>query len=163
MALLTHDRINALGHINRWRGWTTRPFSVLEHTVLGGKFLMMENQPIKIIRAWLLHDLEETEFCGDVPTPDKVLYCNADYHQAVQGFNQKIEFETGVNVDQPEVHLMDKTMVKIERATVVMGRNLEYFGMEWTPNELAMRSVMLNGLYGDTKKAAGEFWNLWYA
>ncbi len=90
MTIITKDRIAALGNINRWRGWTVRPYSVLEHTVIGVDAVRAHGMREDIQRQFLLHDLHESEICGDVPVPDKERYVNRAFHDACAAFDRSI-------------------------------------------------------------------------
>lgn len=81
------NRIIAAGNINRWRGWTRRPYSILEHMVIGTRVLHRLGAPKEAQILFLIHDMHETEVIGDVPTPDKRKYCNELFHIDCQTFD----------------------------------------------------------------------------
>lgn len=118
--LLTPARIEQTANICRWRGRVRRHYSVLEHTVIGAWTLKQLGYDHNAVRSFLLHDLEETEFCGDIPTPDKAIYMNADYFRDVRVWEADLYRETGVKRNLPVIELMDEVMVRAEHATVSM-------------------------------------------
>lgn len=85
--IITLDRITAAANINRWRGWTKRPYSILEHMVIGTEAMEACGYPVSAQRMFLLHDMHETEIIGDVPTPDKRAYCNDTFHLDCEKFD----------------------------------------------------------------------------
>lgn len=97
--IITPQRIDALNQINRWRGWTVRPFSVLEHTMIGWHVIDWFKWSDQAKRHWLMHDMHETEIVGDVPTPDKAAYMNAAYFQAVTEFDVTLAREVGFHME----------------------------------------------------------------
>lgn len=118
MRLLTLDRLQAAAHINRWRGWTKRPYSILEHQLIGAQAMMvMVHVRNEDIRAFMVHDMHETEVIGDVPTPDKKLYCNTMFDIACENFDTKLgaELDLGPMWWRKEpVKWMDKHMLLVE-------------------------------------------------
>lgn len=118
MPLLTRERLEAAAHINRWRGWTKRPYSILEHQLIGAQVMSYLVFPTTIdIRSFLVHDLHETEVIGDVPTPDKKRYCNTLFDMACEDFDMRL----GAELNLPPmwwrndpVKWMDKQMLLVE-------------------------------------------------
>lgn len=91
-------RLMAAANIARWRGWTRRHYSILEHMIVGTS-VMEQLGYSRDAQAWfLLHDMHETEICGDVPTPDKARYCNDDFHDACDAFDLQLQTAYGLNV-----------------------------------------------------------------
>ena len=120
MTILTPARIRAMGNISRWGGWVSSPWSVLDHTLAGAILMRHQRRTAAEIRAWLLHDVEETAFMGDVPTPHKERYCNAEYYTDVRAFNAALAEETGVKISGTVtlIKAIDEIMLRAEYATV---------------------------------------------
>lgn len=116
--LLTPARIEQAANICRWRGRVKRHFSILEHSVIGAWTLRTHGHNVDAVRSFLLHDLEETEFVGDVPTPDKAIYMNADYFRDVREWDNRLFIECGVKRNLPVIEMMDEVMCRAEHATV---------------------------------------------
>ena len=114
--LLTPERINALSHLSRWRGWTKRPYSVLEHCCVGANVLQWFKWSSGLQRKWWLHDLHETEIVGDVPTPDKHEYMNQRFDIAVEEFDTAL----GNEVEFGPKWWRDKTLKKIDRCMLLV-------------------------------------------
>lgn len=120
--LLTLDRLQAAAHINRWRGWTKRPYSILEHQLIGAEAMMvMVHVRNEDICAFMVHDMHETEVIGDVPTPDKKLYCNTMFDIACENFDTKLGAELGFDPmwwrNEP-VRWMDRQMLLVENQMI---------------------------------------------
>lgn len=64
------DILVSLSRINRYLGHTSRPISVLEHSVIVAELLMSRGYSVDIILAGLMHDAKEA-YIGDIPTPVK--------------------------------------------------------------------------------------------
>lgn len=120
--LLTQDRINALSRISRFAGWTNRPYSVLEHSLIGAKILAESNAvPVPTIRAFMLHDMHETAFGGDITTPIKRKYLGQDYRDDVRTWDRDLATETGIPLHTIEglaVKSTDAVMLAAETRTV---------------------------------------------
>jgi hypothetical protein len=90
------NRLKAAAHIARWRGWTKRHYSILEHMILGAA-AMEDCGFSRDAQAWfLLHDMHETEVIGDVPTPHKALYCNDAFHADCDKFDRDLQYSYGL-------------------------------------------------------------------
>lgn len=98
--MITHRNITALGHINRYNGWTRRPYSVLEHTMIGCMVIandtyfrigtVMESDFARdVTRGFLIHDLEESVF-GDIIRPTKRRYMTDDYFRDVDDWHNDL-------------------------------------------------------------------------
>lgn len=116
-------RLKAAANICRWRGWTTRHYSILEHMIVGTEALNKIGAPENVQRWFLLHDMHETEFCGDIPTPDKALYCNIAFDLACEAFDDNLRDIYGalvrMNTDERLiVKQMDETMAVVEHAAI---------------------------------------------
>ena len=166
--LLTRERVEALARINRYTGWTTRPYSVLEHSVIGAK--LTPNRTLQ--KAFLLHDMEESAF-GDIISPVKRKYMSADYFMAVEAWVRDLAVETKVPysaIDGEQVHHLDRVMLAAEKATVYAGLNRMtgdaslvldaeiptggYMLCDWA------KQVIRSGAYaGDN--AITAFWQMW--
>lgn len=118
--LLTTQRIKQAANICRWRGKVRRHYSILEHSVIGAWVLRHIGYDHNAVRSFLLHDLEETEFCGDIPTPDKALYMNADYFRDVRIWDEALFEECEVDRNVPVISLMDENMRHAEHAAVAL-------------------------------------------
>jgi len=119
--VITVGRVMAMSHISRWRGWTDRPFSILEHSMIGYEVATWFKWPEIECKKWLLHDVHETEIIGDVPTPDKKIYCNESYHAACGSFDATLSFEFDLPVTwmrSPYVKRMDRMMRDVEHDTI---------------------------------------------
>lgn len=123
--IITDDRIMALSNINRWRGYTNRQYSVLEHTVVGISVMHLQGHKYSKYqqRRFALHDIHESEFIGDVPAPDIVKYCNSDYHADVRAFDKKLLKAAGItkvaHLSCPESDVMDMTIRTAEHEVLV--------------------------------------------
>jgi hypothetical protein len=115
-------RLNAAAHIARWRGWTKRPYSILEHMVVGAE-VMRRLGYSRDAQAWfLLHDMHETEVIGDVPTPDKAAYCNEDFHRACDAFDAGVRDAFRLKLDADtlaDVAFIDAQCAIMEHALLV--------------------------------------------
>lgn len=114
--LLTKARIQALSRINRFNGWTSRPYSVLEHTVLGAAALERSDAHKDVVRAFLLHDVHETEF-GDEVRPVQRDYPNPSLIQAKLDYDHVLYGQCGISstlIGCNIVANMDNLMCSIE-------------------------------------------------
>ncbi len=119
--LLTPERITAASHICRWQGWVSRPYSILEHMNIGGFALRELGYGHTAVKAFLLHDLEETEFMGDIRKPDKNKYCTEEYYRDVVAWEKRLYAECGVELTgniAEIVNTMDAAMLEAEWQTV---------------------------------------------
>lgn len=166
--LLTRERVQALARINRYTGWTTRPYSVLEHSVIGAKLV----PPGVVQRAFLLHDMEESAF-GDIISPVKRKYMSPEYHADVETWVRDLAAETKIPysaIDGEQIHHLDRVMLAAEKSTVYAGLNrmtgdaslvLEadipaggYELCDWA------KQIIKSGAYaGD--QAITAFWQMW--
>jgi hypothetical protein len=159
--LLTEERINALSRINRFAGWTCRPYSVLEHSLIGAKLLDEDGYAQHWKRAFMLHDLHETAFGGDITTPVKTKYMSAQYHADVQLWDTELSVETGVPPCTEIVKWMDKLTLAAETRTVFTGNwTAPMSGVDRTTVSRAM-AMIDHGLFsGDD--AVKSFWTMWF-
>lgn len=118
--LLTKDRVRALANLNRWNGWTRRPYSVLEHSLIGFKVLRDMGYSREAQRGFLLHDLHETEF-SEIITPVKQDFVTHEYHVAVAGWDdmlcRSLGELTGITRGEDVAH-MDLVMRDAESVSV---------------------------------------------
>ena len=145
---MDHQRLNAAANIARWRGWTSRHYSILEHMVIGTQILDERGASLPAQRMFLLHDMHETEVIGDVPTPDKKMFCNPLFHHACDAFDKQMYDSYGdlcrtTQYERDVVADMDDAMARIEYATLVT-RVVD--GMEaptWTMLERRIKSCII--------------------
>lgn len=140
--LLTRERVVALSRLNRYCGWTTRPFSVLEHSVIGAK--LTPNRTLQ--KAFLLHDFEESVF-GDIISPVKRKYMPAAYYMDVEAWVRDLAVETKVPysaIDGEQVHYLDALMMAAETRTIYVGENRHIEAKGWVaPIPLAGEGLCL--------------------
>lgn len=152
--LLTRHRIIQASHICRWNGRVWRHYSILEHTNIGALVLRELGYDHNAVKSFLLHDLEETEFCGDIPTPDKAIYMNADYFRDVREWDTRLHVECEVEVDLDAVRMMDEIMVRAEYTTV--SRRVD--DAPRTDANIRLARVLIDaGTYGTPEL----WWQLW--
>lgn len=114
--LLSASRVKALSRINRYNGWTSRPYSVLEHTVLGATAMLRMGKPQPLVRAFLLHDMHETEF-GDEIRPVQRDYPNPALVRAKHEWDVRLFSECGLHkslIGCTDVINMDNLMLSFE-------------------------------------------------
>lgn len=146
------DLVEALGHISRWNGFVHRKFSVLDHTVIGAA--VMRDMGIAH-RPFLLHDLHEAHFCGDVRTPMKRKYMNSLYHLDVNDWDAKLYADCGVPRNQEEVDAMDRSMMMCE--SVIISKIKVHQGYLFGDTERMISTYIM----GD--RPMPDFWELWHA
>ena len=161
--ILTHERIAALSRINRYNGWVNRDYSVLEHSVIGALTLREMGESRMVQRAFLLHDLEETEFT-DMIRPHKQKYMNDKYTKDVRAWVRNLSIETGVPVHVIEgwaVARMDDMMCMCEMPVVYTGdrRHTPYIKSQQAEiaSDMIKSAVYMGGV------AREQFWKMWYA
>ena len=94
--LITTDRIRAGCNIIRWRGWMHNPVNIIQHSNNVARAILLMTGDKVLARAGLVHDLHETEYVGDVPTPDKARYMNSLYDEHVYNFDTAIAQEARI-------------------------------------------------------------------
>ncbi len=158
MKLLTNERLHAASMINRWGGWVKRPYSILEHSVIGAAIAQeyFDADP----RPFLLHDLHETEIVGDVPTPHKPLYLNSQYHVAVEDFDNRLWAETGVSPDHPVTTEVDRIMAAAEHFEVAVRGDPKYDSMTGHLDVQFARHLINSCAYAGSHTIT-SFWELW--
>jgi hypothetical protein len=164
--LLTRERVEALNRINRFAGWTTRPYSVLEHSVIGAK--LTTNRTLQ--KAFLLHDMEESAF-GDIITPVKRKYMPPAYFAEVEAWVRDLAVETSVPfsaIDGDQVHMLDATMLAAEKRTIYAGHDRHPEASGWTvPIPTGCHMLVYRAeMYINDREFAGEnaitaFWQMW--
>lgn len=120
--MLDTRRLIAATNIARWRGWTKRPYSILEHMVVGAEVMRRLGYAPESQAWFLLHDMHETEVIGDVPTPDKAAYCNAQFHSACDAFDFELRSWSGVGLTpqvREDVAFIDAQCAIVEHALLV--------------------------------------------
>lgn len=152
--LLTPARIEQAANICRWQGRVKRHYSILEHSIVGAWTLRSHGYDVDAVRSFLLHDLEETEFVGDIPTPDKAIYMNSDYFRDVRVWENRLFIECGVKRNLPVIEMMDEVMAQAEYASVSL-----------VPNESPRTDPMIRWcrvmIDADEFGTPDQWWNLW--
>ena len=159
MTILTPDRIAAMSFISRWGGWVKGPWSVLDHTLAGAFLMQHQGKTAMQIRAWLLHDVEETAFMGDVPTPYKARYCNDQYRADVAEFVQVLYEETNTAPCIVAVKETDEIILRAEYALITSKVDPE---PRMDENVLAAMA-MIRHLALSSVDRSHMFWQLWVA
>lgn len=154
VTLLTPQRIEQAANICRWRGRVRRHYSILEHSVIGAWVLRELGYDHNAVRSFLLHDLEETEFCGDIPTPDKAIYMNSDYFRDVRIWDEALFRETEVKRNVAVISLMDEIMCRAEYATV----SLVPDDAPRTDPTIRLCRILIDA---DEFGTPGQWWQLW--
>jgi hypothetical protein len=165
--LLTQNRIIALSRINRYAGWTSRHYSVLEHSVIGA--MLCAHQP-DVQRTFLLHDMEETVF-GDIISPVKHRYMSAQYYQDVGTWNRDLATEAAVpfwSISSLAVKWVDAVMMVAEWQTVYVGEDRHPKALDWKPQvplnserEVKRAVEMINSESYAGDLAIKAFWQMW--
>lgn len=162
--VVTRGRTEALAKVNRWGGWTTRPYSVLEHSVIGASVLLQDGEALMAL-VFLLHDYEEAEF-GDIITPIKRLYMNTDYDLAVERFNIHLFDQAGVDamlVRHPVVKRMDEEMVWAEHHTIATRGDPRFDGTyPDTVTSIHARDLIESEVFARSEDAIRKFWELYH-
>ena len=91
--------------------------------IVGTEVLAQMKAPENVQRWFLLHDMHETEICGDIPTPDKARYCNIQFDLACEDYDNRLRDTYGdlVRLTAAErlmVKDMDHAMMVVEHALV---------------------------------------------
>lgn len=161
--LLTNDRLRALHNINRWGGWLKRPYSVLEHTLIGAKFMVAQGQDPK---PFLLHDMEETEF-GDLVAPNKRRYTNGTYRFDVDRWVDRLCAEAGIHsseLNNMDVKTTDHMMAHAEHLVVASRGDPKIFGgLPITPEVRWIMRAIDDDMYRGSHLAVDTFWGLYNA
>lgn len=118
--LITPARIHAGSQIIRWRGWMTQPVDIIRHSIAMHDCLQMLHPfEYRSQAAALLHDLHETEIVGDVATPDKRVFMNDDYRDAVLRFDLELGHEAGLAYAEDHWFMDDLMKTADRTATIV--------------------------------------------
>lgn len=154
--IITRNRLTALCNINRWRGWTVRPYSVGEHTAVGAWVLDWFKRPDVQVERWWPHDMHETEIVGDVPTPDKKLYMTSDYHLACRNFDVLVGDEMGLNSEwwnDYNIKQFDRKMLIVENDLIALCKDPEIPAPDYDePMTGMIRDVIVNGTFSSTER-----------
>lgn len=165
MPLLNDKRLHALHNVSRWGGWVKRPYSVLEHTLLGAELLMAKGE-LSSVRPFLLHDMEESQF-GDITTHNKRKFMNARYYATVNRWNAELCGEVGIHpsdLSGQYVKYVDHVMLHAEHIGVAMVGDPELFSDKPTTLDVRDRCVAIrDDKYTDVNHAIHCFWELFNA
>lgn len=164
MEFVTKDRIAALSRINRFNGWTSRPYSVLEHTVLGAAAMKRAGKPHDVIRTFLLHDMHETEY-GDEVRPVRRDHPNPSKQDAMHQFDVEIHRQSGLHeqlIMCNAVANMDNLMLSVELnhpTLVTRTTDREYPHIEHSQRARIITDLDSEMYRGDL--AVEAWWTLW--
>lgn len=111
-----------LGKHNRWQGQTIKDYTVLQHTVLGAH-LCEAHAPAddKLKKFFVLHDVEEAAFMGDIRTLFKKAFTTDEYKATKRSFNRALHMQLNLPnfADYKEqVKLIDMTLLAAEYTTI---------------------------------------------
>lgn len=162
--LLTQTRINALSRINRFAGWTSRPYSVLEHSVIGAQLLAETGGVSRpTVRAFMLHDLHETAFGGDITTPIKRKYLGEEYREDVRTWDRDLATETGV-----PLYLIEGLAVKFTDAAMLAAETRTVSTCDWTApipehyeQDVKRASILIRDGRYSRDQTVPAFWQMW--
>ena len=156
--LVTIKRIEALSMINRFNGWLDRPYSVLEHTVIGVTMLRHEDAHVDDQRGFLFHDIEESAFT-DMIRPHKEKYMTPLYDVDVAAWNLDLCSGHGMKLSQitsPLVAEMDNRMLAAEIKAVARVVDPKYPYNEHLHGDIY--SMIRMGSFSDRNDAVDGFW-----
>lgn len=161
--IITRERIIAMSHISRWRGWTTRPYSVGEHTAIGAFAADWFKRQREQCRRWWLHDFHETEIIGDVPTPDKKAYANADYYVAVEEFDMRLGIEAECSEfvwwNDIGVKAIDRKMLLVENDLITLRKDPDLPAPNYDDAmQKLMKDLITNATFSTSDRVV-EYWN----
>ncbi len=164
MLLLNNKRLHALHNVSRWGGWVKRPYSVLEHTLLGAELVIAKGLDPK---PFLLHDMEESEF-GDITTHNKRKFMNGRYYATVDRWNADLCAESGIHPSRlvcPElVKYADHVMLHAEHLSVAMIGDPTLFDHKPATPDVTSRCVAIrDDKYQDVEYATHCFWEFFNA
>jgi hypothetical protein len=162
--VLDSDLIRALSFVNRWGGWLQRPFSVLEHSVIG-TVAMIEGrcEPLDCL-GFLLHDVEEAVF-GDRITPLKERHSAIQYWIDVEDFNRRLCTEVGIShrlLSSNEVKLTDYQCAAAESRSVAVRGDVALSCATLGQRGKAAERMIRHGDYGNSMTQRTAFWELYY-
>ena len=164
--LLTNERLRALHNVNRWGGWLLRPYSVLEHTLIGADMLEAKGETSSI-RPFLLHDMEESEFLGDVRTHHKAKYLTAKYNYDVERWKQAMCLEAGIYLSELSggwVKYADHSMLYAEHLTVAAPGDPVLFKGKPLDDDVRRACAAIEvHAYRNLSMAIARFWELFNA
>jgi hypothetical protein len=161
--LITKSHIEALSNINRFNGWTRRPYSVLEHTVIGTHCALRTGMSENVAKAFMLHDMEEAVF-GDIIRPIKKRLMNDAYFEEVDSWTQRLTEWVGCDaaascLTSIAVKTLDDDMLAAEIETVATISDPDHPFDEIRHYEIAemIRSEQYRG-----RRAIDAFEHLWF-
>lgn len=151
--------------INRWNGWLWRPYSVLEHSVIGAHVLARRGYRVRDVLGFLLHDYEESEF-GDIATPMKERHVNSTYRADVFRFNvtlcREVHLALG-DLSSDLVTVIDSHMAWAEHHTVAVVGAPERYGKTTYPAgsiPVECRQLIEQNRFAKLDAQIDEFWRL---
>lgn len=149
--------------INRWNGWLHRPYSVLEHSVVGAGAMLAHNHGARAVLSFLLHDFEESEF-GDWPAPAKALHTTDDYRADVAEFNLYLARSVGLephDFESPAVKQVDHAMAWAESHSVALLGDPAHFKITYPANSLP--GLCLQLIIEKNTDLKATFWEIFNA
>lgn len=158
--MITIDHVTALSRINRFNGWTRRPYSVLEHTVIGTEYALRTGHTLDEARAFLLHDMEESVF-GDIVRPVKQRYVSDLYHHDVSKWNERLCGHLNFDVQHlysDRIVTLDNDMLAAELHTVATVIDNDY-PFDEIRHDLIARMIRNETCRGN--RAIDAFQRLW--
>lgn len=164
--LITQERLRALCHLSRWRGWTVRPYSVGEHTAIGANVMRRMDLNREIIKSWWLHDMHETEIGGDIPRPDKRVIVNDAYRDMVADFDHRIGIEAGLPEGVWNCHYvvtgMDQMMLEVENDLITTRRDLSLSKPDYESRMVKMiRDLIHDATFSTFDSVRREWREVW--
>lgn len=161
--MITRKHIEALANINRFNGWTKRPYSVLEHTVIGTKHALMSGESEAVAKAFMLHDLEEAVF-GDIVRPVKRVFMRDSYFREVDRWNRELTNWAGCEkttsaLTSIAVKQLDDDMLAAELETIA---TLSDTGYPFDPIQHDGIASMIKSEMFRGKRSIDAFDHLWF-
>ncbi len=161
--MITRNHLVALSQMNRFNGWTSRPYSVLEHTVIGTKHALMTGETEAVAKAFMLHDMEEAVF-GDIVRPVKKVYMREGYFREVSRWERSLAEWAGCAAAQSAMHSvtvknLDDAMLAAELHTVALVDDADH---PFDPIEHEGMANMITSEMFRGKRAIDAFEHLWF-
>lgn len=163
--LINPARVRALGMINRWNGWLWRPYSVLEHSVIGAHVLQSRNYQPRQVLGFLLHDYEESEF-GDLSAVYKDRHGSAAYRTDVFQFNVTLCRQNHLalgDLSSDLITVVDSHMAWAEHHTVaVVGDPARYANVTYPASAMPRQCKLLieTNRFAKLDAQIDEFWRI---
>lgn len=111
---------HCLAMVNRYNGFTTRPYSVAEHSVFVHELAKLDHGEGEVAKAALMHDAQEA-YLGDISRPLKNLL--PDYRRIEKHVEDVVREALGLpdphNPIWIEVNRFDRIALMIEARTVL--------------------------------------------